>query len=243
MAIPAIESYPMPTEDELPENIARWTIDPDRAVLLVHDMQNYFLSPFPHGEAPTTDLVENVATLRARFSTLGAPVVYTAQPGGMTDEQRGLLKDFWGAGMSADPEHRMIIDRLTPFGPDVVFTKWRPSAFCRTGLLDLLRERGRDQLVICGVYAHVGILMTAHEGFSQDIQTFVVADAVADFSREYHRQALDYAASRCSVTLSTRSALAMLNGTAGNAAALNTTVVDAAALNTTVEAVLEGARR
>lgn len=114
--------------------------------------------------------------------------------------------------MSADPEHRTILDRVAPAGPDVVFTKWRPSAFCRTGLLDLLRERGRDQLVICGVYAHVGILMTAHEGFSQDIQTFVVADAVADFSREYHRQALDYAASRCSVTLSTRSALAMLDG-------------------------------
>ncbi|MEU8041189.1 isochorismatase family protein [Streptosporangium sp. NPDC049078] len=235
MAIPAIDSYPMPTEDELPENIARWTVDPDRAVLLVHDMQNYFLSPFPRGQAPTTDLVENVVALRTRFAALGAPVVYTAQPGGMTDEQRGLLKDFWGSGMSADPEHRMILDRVAPAGPDVVFTKWRPSAFCRTGLLDLLRERGRDQLVICGVYAHVGILMTAHEGFSQDIQTFVVADAVADFSREYHRQALDYAASRCSVTLSTRSALAMLDEAVADKVALNEVALH--------EAALEGAGR
>ncbi|MEU3166869.1 isochorismatase family protein [Streptosporangium sp. NPDC006930] len=235
MAIPAIDSYPMPTEDELPENIARWTVDPDRAVLLVHDMQNYFLSPFPRGQAPTTDLVENVVALRTRFAALGAPVVYTAQPGGMTDEQRGLLKDFWGSGMSTDPEHRMILDRVAPAGPDVVFTKWRPSAFCRTGLLDLLRERGRDQLVICGVYAHVGILMTAHEGFSEDIQTFVVADAVADFSREYHRQALDYVASRCSVTLSTRSALAMLDEAVADKVALNEVALH--------EAALEGAAR
>lgn len=211
MAIPAIEPYLMPSEDELPRNIATWTIDPARAVLLVHDMQNYFLRPFPREQAPLADLVRNVADLRARFTELGAPVAYTAQPGGMTDEQRGLLKDFWGPGMTKDPDHRMIVSGLAPAPSDIVLTKWRPSAFCRTELLELLRSTGRDQLVICGVYAHVGILMTAHEGFSNDIQTFVVADAVADFSLEYHRLALEYAASRCSVTVSTRSALAMLD--------------------------------
>ncbi|MBF8191536.1 isochorismatase family protein [Nonomuraea sp. K274] len=212
MAIPVIETYSMPVEAELPQNIAPWTIDPDRAVLLVHDMQNYFLQPFRHEQAPLTDLVRNVATLRADFARRGAPVVYTAQPGGMSDEQRGLLKDFWGAGMSKDPEHRMIVGELAPADSDVVLTKWRPSAFCRTGLLELMRAGGRDQLVICGVYAHVGILMTAHEGFSHDIQTFLVADAVADFSWEHHKLALVYAATRCSVTVSTRSALAMMDG-------------------------------
>jgi trans-2,3-dihydro-3-hydroxyanthranilic acid synthase len=212
MAIPAIEPYPMPAEHELPANTAPWTIDPGRAVLLIHDMQNYFLSPFPDGRPPTSDLLDNVAALRARFDAVGAPVAYTAQPGGMTDEQRGLLKDFWGPGMSADEEHRRIPDRLAPSGSDAVFTKWRPSAFCRTDLLDRMREQDRDQLVICGVYAHVGILMTAHEGFSHDIQTFVVADAVADFSSDHHRFALEYAATRCAVTVTTRSALAMLSG-------------------------------
>lgn len=210
MAIPAIAPYPMPTAQDLPVNIAQWTIDPARAVLLIHDMQNYFLSPFPAGQSPACELIENVAALRSAFSSAGAPVVYTAQPGGMSEQERGLLKDFWGAGMSTDPAHRRVIDRLAPAGGDVVLTKWRPSAFCRTGLLSLIRDQGRDQLVICGVYAHVGILMTAHEAFSNDIQTFLVADAVADFSLEYHRLALDYAASRCSVAVPARTAVAML---------------------------------
>jgi isochorismate hydrolase len=212
MPIPAIAPYPMPAEHELPANTAPWTIDPARAVLLIHDMQNYFLSPFTARESPMSELLPNVEALRAGFDRVAAPVAYTAQPGGMDDRQRGLLKDFWGAGMSTDAEHRAIVGRLAPAGPDVVHTKWRPSAFCRTGLLDQMRAQGRDQLVICGVYAHVGILMTAHEGFSNDIQTFVVGDAVADFTPEFHRFALEYAAARCSVTVSTRAALAMLEG-------------------------------
>ncbi|GAB1822125.1 isochorismatase family protein [Herbidospora sp. RD11066] len=201
MAIPAIEPYPMPTE--LPENIAGWRVDPARAALLVHDMQNYFLSPFTDPSA----LLANVGSLKSRFASWGAPVFYTAQPGGMSTEDRGLLMDFWGPGMTADPSHRAIVPSLEPSPEDVVLTKWRPSAFCRTDLLRLLREQGRDQLVICGVYAHVGILMTAHESFSHDIQTFVVADAIADFTPDFHRLALDYAASRCAVTLSTRDVL------------------------------------
>jgi isochorismate hydrolase len=212
MAIPAIAPYSMPAEQDLPANTARWTIDPARAVLLIHDMQNYFLSPFPDDQSPANELIENVAALRSGFAAAGAPVAYTAQPGGMSDKDRGLLKDFWGPGMSTDPAHRLIVDRLTPASGDFVFTKWRPSAFCRTDLLSHMRRLDRDQLVICGVYAHVGILMTAHEGFSNDIQTFLVGDAVADFSLDYHRLALEYAASRCSVTVSTRTALAMLGG-------------------------------
>jgi hypothetical protein len=33
--IPPIEPYPLPSADDLPGNTARWSADPDRAVLLV----------------------------------------------------------------------------------------------------------------------------------------------------------------------------------------------------------------
>ena len=78
--IPRIPSYPMPTRATLPANVAQWTVDPDRAVLLVHDMQRYFLKPLP---SPLRDeLVHNVALLRKHCADLGVPVAYTAQPGG-----------------------------------------------------------------------------------------------------------------------------------------------------------------
>ncbi|MDU0300996.1 isochorismatase family protein [Streptomyces sp. PAL114] len=196
-----ISAYPLPRAADLPPTTARWGLDHNRAALLVHDMQRYFLAPFP--PAVRDPLVRHCAQLRRRCAAFGVPVFYTAQPGGMTDEERGLLKDFWGPGMRVDPEDRRIVEELTPAPADQVLTKWRYSAFFRSDLLTQLRTRGRDQLIVCGVYAHVGVLATALEAFTNDIQPFLVADALGDFSADYHRLALDYAAERCAVVTTT----------------------------------------
>ncbi|MEU4985694.1 isochorismatase family protein [Streptomyces sp. NPDC021969] len=195
--IPAIESYRLPGPADLPANTATWTPDPRRAVLLVHDMQRYFLRPFPG--SVRTPLVAHAALLRRTAAQAGMPVAYTAQPGGMTPEQRGLLADFWGPGMTPSASDRQVVDALAPAPGDRTFTKWRYSAFVNSGLLDWMRLNRRDQLVICGVYAHVGVLMTACEAFSHDVQPFLAADAVADFGAAEHHMALRYAARRCAV--------------------------------------------
>ncbi|MEU9224286.1 isochorismatase family protein [Streptomyces massasporeus] len=197
--LPPIASYPLPTAESLPENLAQWAPRPERAVLLVHDMQRYFLNALPN--PLRTELVHNAAMLRKRCAALGVPVGYTAQPGRMTDEQRGLLKDFWGPGMRTDPADREVTPELAPAEGDWTFTKWRYSAFFRSDLLERMRRSGRDQLVLCGVYAHVGVLTTALEAFTNDIQTFLVADALGDFSESHHRLALDYAAQRCAMVV------------------------------------------
>jgi isochorismate hydrolase len=210
VGIPVIDPYPMPTAGDLPANVAGWAVDPARGVLLIHDMQSFFLDPLPEGMSPRNELVPNVALLRRRCAGWGMPVAYTAQPGGMTDAQRGLLKDFWGPGMRVAPEDRQIVREVAPAADDWMLTKWRYSAFHGSDLLARMRERGRDQLVICGVYAHVGVLMTAVDAFSNDVQVFLGADAVADFSAEYHRLAITYAAQRCAVVATTAQILAQL---------------------------------
>ncbi|WP_254812220.1 isochorismatase family protein [Streptomyces cavourensis] len=203
--IAPIPPYALPERGDLPDNTARWSIDPDRAVLLVHDMQRYFLQPFaPELRGP---LLANAARLRAHALATGMPVAYTAQPGSMTPEDRGLLKDFWGPGMRAEPADREVVDELTPAPGSWMLTKWRYSAFFRTDLLERMRAAGRDQLVICGVYGHVGILATAVESFTQDIETFLIADAVGDFSLDRHRMTMEYAAHRCAVVLTTKEAV------------------------------------
>lgn len=208
--IPEIATYPLPGEHDLPANTARWKVSPRRAALLVHDMQRYFLRPF--SDAQRRELTGNVVALREQCVRLGIPVAFTAQPGSMTAEQRGLLREFWGPGMRLDPADRAVTRELAPRPGDQEFTKWRYSAFFRSGLRSWLREQRRDQLIVCGVYAHIGVLATAVDAFSHDLETFLVADAVADFTAEDHRLALGYAARRCAVVATTRG-LPTENGT------------------------------
>ncbi|MFC4908163.1 isochorismatase family protein [Actinomadura gamaensis] len=199
MALPAISAYPLPTEHELPANRVSWTVDPRRAVLLVHDLQNHFLGAFPSGEQPLTGMLDNAARVVRRSRALGVPVVYSAQRGGQTPAERGLQLDFWGPGVADDPDALAVPDAVAPSAGDTVLTKWKYSAFVRTGLEELMRRSGRDQLVIVGVYAHIGVLMSACDAWMRDFQAFVVADAVADFSRADHDMALRWAAGRCAV--------------------------------------------
>ncbi|MFD0689933.1 isochorismatase family protein [Actinomadura fibrosa] len=210
MAITPIPPYPVPPESELPEPLVGWRPEPARAALLVHDMQRYFLAPYQPLRSPAAELVANIGRLAGRARALGMPVLYTAQPGAMTPRERGLLHDFWGPGMSGDPADTAIVDGLEPEPGDTVLTKWRYSAFVGSDLERRLDALDRDQLIVCGVYAHVGCLMTACDAFSRDIETFFVSDAVADFTEEYHRLAVRYAAERCAVATSTGRLLAAL---------------------------------
>lgn len=216
MAIPAIPAYPMPTEADLVTNRADWTPDPKRAVLLIHDMQQYFLNAFHPQQSPVVELLTNIQRLRSVCNSLGIPVIYSTQPSGQTAQQRGLLLDFWGQGIDEQPGEERIIEQLAPQEKDTVLTKWRYSAFKKTNLLERMHEQGRDQLIICGIYAHIGCMLTAAEAFMQDIQPFLIADAIADFSLEKHRMAITYVAERCGVTYTTKRLIDALNGEDGS---------------------------
>ncbi|QAU23012.1 isochorismatase family protein [Dyella sp. M7H15-1] len=190
MAIPKIPHYDAPTDVALSRSPLPWKLDVRRAALLVHDMQNYFLRPyesarFVHG------IIDNIVAIRRLCHELNVPVYYTAQPGGQSKEHRGLLLDFWGAGMPQDDEATAIVPGLEPVpGVDQILVKHRYSAFARSDLLQRLRQAGRSQLVICGVYAHIGCMVTATDAFMADIQPFFVADALGDFSLAHHEMAL-----------------------------------------------------
>lgn len=211
MTIPRISTYPMPQAAALPANRVDWKPSPQRAALLIHDLQDYFLDFYDVAQAPIPELLSHIQQLRAACTALGIPVIYTAQPGEQSPLQRGLLQDWWGPGITAKPELQSIHSALAPRPGDIVLTKWRYSAYAQTDLLQRLRDQGRDQLIVCGIYAHIGCMMTVAESFMNDIQPFMVGDAVADFSAEEHQMALDYVSRRCGVVTSTADVLANLN--------------------------------
>ncbi len=210
MALPAITSYALPVAADLPPARAPWSLATDRAALLVHDMQRYFLRPFPADVAPMAPVLTHISALIAACHTAGVPVIFSAQPGAQDPRDRGLQRDIWGPGMSSDPADQSLAPAFQPTGDDLVLTKWRYSAFQRTNLAHYLRDRQRDQLIITGVYAHIGCQATATDAFMQDIQPFFIADAVADFSRAWHDQAVAWVAACCGVPMLTAAVLEQL---------------------------------
>ena len=203
MALPRITPYPLPGPEAIPAPRVPWRADPSRAVLLVHDLQNYFLAAFTPDAPPLAPALANTARLLAWARSNGVPVVYSHQRGGQSPEERGLQLDFWGPGVPADEWAQAVPEVVAPAEGEVLLTKWKYSAFVRTDLAERLAAAGRDQLVLAGVYAHIGVQLTAADAWSRDIQAFVVADAVADFSERQHLDALAWMAGRCAVVVGT----------------------------------------
>ena len=218
MALPKIAPYSYREQEH--QNRVNWRVDPARAALLVHDMQRYFVRAFelerdgqPLPDAQINIAIANIRRLLDAAHAVNIPVYYTAQPPRQNPADRRLLTDFWGDGLQ-DDENAQILDELAPTEADTVLTKWRYSAFVRSPLEEQLKDLGRDQLIIGGIYAHIGCLTTALEAFMRDIQPFMVADALADFTEKEHRMACEYASGRCARVLNTAEVLENINASA-----------------------------
>lgn len=206
MSIPSISPYSLAdaqsTEPTDTPAVLNWQIERDRSALLVHDMQQYFLAAYQQDVEPISTVVRNLQQLIRQADAAGVPVFYSQQPPAQAAIRRGLLTDRWGHGLQTESQ-AAIIDAIAPQPHHHVLTKWRYSAFARTDLAEALRYAGRDQLLITGVYGHIGCQVSAADAFMRDIQPFVVADAIADFSAAKHAGMLEWVAANCGVVVRT----------------------------------------
>ena len=201
MAIPRIEEYAGPINSSFPKNKVNWKVNPDEAVLLIHDMQDYFLDFFGQDSLQIKNLVKNIQDLKKECKRRGIKVIYSSQPDKQSVEDRGLLNDFWGKGIDTAAHRKAITPLLAPDDDDIVITKWRYSAFERTNLKELLAEMHCSQIIITGIYGHIGCLQTACHAFMMDIKPFLIGDCIADFNLDSHQWTLDYVARNCGQVL------------------------------------------
>ncbi len=164
-----------------------WSLEPARCAVLVHDLLPYYVQLL--GPLARASVIEGSRGVIAWAGSRGVPVIASAPRPADHPEQRGLGGRLWGLGPGRGDARTSCLAEL--HAEEVPWVRKRSlSAFFATDLAVELRRRGRDQLVIVGVFAGQGILATTFDALAHDVEVFVVCDAVADYSEDLHVQAM-----------------------------------------------------
>jgi nicotinamidase-related amidase len=159
----ATEDYRAMTQQQ------NFVMDPGRTVVLIMDFQNGIVGNAARNPQQT---LENAAAVLAAARTVDVPVIYVVHRGGRFE---------------ADTEDAAIHPDVAPRPDERIFTKRRAGAFSTTGLDVLLREAGRDTLVLLGIATSGCVLSTVRWGADINYRLAVVKDACDDPDEEVHR--------------------------------------------------------
>ena len=145
------------------------TLDTNRTAVVIMDFQNGIVS---NAASDPASVVQHAAGVLASARAAGIPVIYVIHRGGRFAE---------------DSPDTVIHAAVTPASGERVLQKTRAGAFSTTGLDVLLREQGRDTLVLMGVATSGCVLSTVRWSADIGYRLVVVADACDDRDAEVHR--------------------------------------------------------
>ena len=186
-----------------------FSLDPQRAALLIIDMQRDFVEPGGFGEMLGNDVsqlrpsIEPLKALLAAARRAGLFVMHTREghkpdlsdlheakrvrgKGAKTIGDEGPMGRILVIG---EPGHD-IIDELYPIAGEPVIDKPGKGAFYNTELADLIARHGIEQLIVCGVTTEVCVHTTVREANDRGIECLVVSDCTASYFPEFHEAAL-----------------------------------------------------
>ncbi len=158
-----------------------------RPAILVIDM----IYEFVHGRLKSPDaesIVPNIKKILFKAREANVPIIYLCDKHYPFDHE---LK-IWGKHALYDSPENKIIDELKPGDKDIVLHKRNYSGFRDTGLLNVLHDLGVDTVILTGIHTHICVFHTAWDAFYYGFNIIVVRDAVAAFSRDDHKYALNY---------------------------------------------------
>jgi nicotinamidase-related amidase len=148
--------------------------------LIVVDIQNDY---FPGGANPLHGpeaAAQHAAGLLEAFRTAGDPVVHLQH---VWDEPDATFMRPGTPGVEIHPT-------VAPADGEEVLQKAWPNGFRDTGLESLLRERGVEQVVVCGMMTAMCVDATVRAAVDLGFETTVAHDACATCDLQFDGQAV-----------------------------------------------------
>ena len=163
---------------------------PARSALMLVDLQLTFLDPEAGGYVPASAaILPNLLDLARLYTEKGWPIVVTRHvddPGA-----HPMMAKWWKSAMKEDDPATRLVYELDPFVPaSILVTKKYYDPFFKTGLAQMLRGRGVEQVVIGGVMTHLCCETAARAAFAHDFAVFFLLDGTATDSAEQHEGTL-----------------------------------------------------
>jgi gluconolactonase len=181
------------------------TIDPNRAVLIVMDLQNDVImegGAWADTGAPEhakeQNVVENVKALAEACRGAGIPVIHVhyiveeGVPGlklnaplfnGLKDAN-ALVRGSWGAAP---------VEGLEPQDGDLIVEKIRMSAWQGTKFENLLAGLGRDTIIVTGAWTNMSVEHTSRTGADKGYYMIVPEDGCSTMNADWHNASINYA--------------------------------------------------
>ena len=161
------------------------------SVLLVVDMQRFFLDP----DSPTytcggAAILPTVRLLIEAFRRAGRPVVFTRHVHHPAGLDSGIMGWWWEGKCLEGSLESEIAPELAPLPEEKVVLKHRYSAFYNTDLETVLRCLRAQDLVVCGVMTNLCCESTARDAYYRDYRVFFPADANGSVTEDLHLAAL-----------------------------------------------------
>ena len=184
-------------------------VDTGRMALVIIDMQRDFLEPGGFGAA----LGNDVSLLKAAVGPCGAVLAAARRSGILVIHTReGHRPDLTDAPPlkveRGDPAMRIgapgpmgrilirgepghdIIPELYPAAGEPVIDKPGKGAFYQTDLELMLKNRGIETLLVCGVTTEVCVNTTVREANDRGFRCIVLSDCCASYFPEFHDMGL-----------------------------------------------------
>ncbi len=185
-------------------------LHPQRAGLLVVDLQEFFLRPdSPAYLPPARAILPNARRLVEAFRRAGSPVFFIYHAHEEPSRDGGLMTLWWRKVCLAGSRWARISPVLEP-GEGETFRKCRYSAWTNPSLERALRGKGLEELVVCGIVTNLCVESTVRDAFDAGFMTFVAADATAAHGEGLHLASLRSLAQGFSCVRLTREILAQL---------------------------------
>ena len=156
----------------------------EKAVLIVTDMQDFFLKPESHAFIPSAEaIINNINILIKTCEKFNIPVILTQHIN--NKENAGMMDIRWNDIITEDNPLSQISDKIICTDP-VVFKKTQYDAFYKTGLENFLRKHNKTQIIICGVMTNLCCETTARSAFVRGFEVLMPIDTTAAYNFNFH---------------------------------------------------------